>query len=194
MTFEGPDMREDRGCSINRRRGRRPGDLRLPRDRSRDPARHRDATRASRSRGRRLRRSIGRSPASTVVLTDFHLSGDHAQITQIGEHYVFRDLRSTNGSAVERDGQRIPIDATARWEIALADGDVLLLGNPHDPVRIAVRIGDEARRRARRPADRVALDHGPAAGRRPDRGRARPTRCASTRRCSRSARGSSPAR
>ena len=28
MTFEGPDMREDRGCSINRRRGRRSGDLR----------------------------------------------------------------------------------------------------------------------------------------------------------------------
>jgi transcriptional regulator with GAF, ATPase, and Fis domain len=87
--------------------------------------------------------TIGRSPASTVVVTDYHLSGDHAQITQIGEHYVFRDLRSTNGSAVERDGRRIPIDASARWELALADGDVLLLGNRNDPVRISVRIGDE---------------------------------------------------
>src|SRR4051794_21661526 len=46
--------------------------------------------------------TLGRSPASTVVITDFHLSGDHAQITQVGEHFVFRDLRSTNGSAVER--------------------------------------------------------------------------------------------
>ncbi len=88
--------------------------------------------------------TLGRSPASTVVITDFHLSGDHAQITQVGEHFVFRDLRSTNGSAVERDGRRIPVDASARWELALADGDTLLLGNPHDPVRIAVRIGDEA--------------------------------------------------
>jgi transcriptional regulator with GAF, ATPase, and Fis domain len=87
--------------------------------------------------------TIGRSPASTIVLGDFHLSGDHAQITQIGEHFVFRDLRSTNGSAVERDGRRIPVDAAARWEIALQDGDVLLLGNPNDPVRIAVGIGDE---------------------------------------------------
>ncbi len=87
--------------------------------------------------------SLGRSPTSTVSLADFHLSGDHAQITQVGEHYVFRDLRSTNGSAVERGGQRIPVDATARWEMALADGDVLLLGNRADPVRIAVRIGDE---------------------------------------------------
>ncbi len=88
--------------------------------------------------------TIGRSPASTMVVTDFHLSGDHAQITQIGEHFVFRDLRSTNGSAIERDGRRIPVDAAARWEVALVDGDFLLLGNPVDPVRIAVRIGDEA--------------------------------------------------
>ena len=87
--------------------------------------------------------TIGRSPASTVPITDYHLSGDHAQITQIGEHYVFRDLRSTNGSAIERDGRRIPVDAAARWEVALVDGDVLLLGNPNDPVRVAVRIGDE---------------------------------------------------
>ncbi len=77
------------------------------------------------------------------MITDFHLSGDHAQITQVGEHFVFRDLRSTNGSAVERDGRRIAVDASARWELALVDGDTLLLGNPHDPVRIAVRIGDE---------------------------------------------------
>jgi len=88
--------------------------------------------------------TIGRSPASTVVVSDFHLSGDHAQITRAGDHFVFRDLRSTNGSAVERDGKRMPVDAAARWEVALADGDVLLLGNHHDPVRIAVRIGDDA--------------------------------------------------
>ena len=87
--------------------------------------------------------TIGRSPQSTLVLTDFHLSGDHAQITQIGDHFVFRDLRSTNGSAIERAGRRMPVDAAARWELALADGDTLLLGNPSDPVRISVRIGDE---------------------------------------------------
>ncbi len=88
--------------------------------------------------------TIGRSPASTIVLSDFHLSGDHAMISLIGEHYVFRDLRSTNGSAVEREGKRIAVDATTRWELALIDGDTLLLGNRNDPVRIAVRIGDEA--------------------------------------------------
>ena len=88
--------------------------------------------------------TIGRSPTSTIVITDFHLSGDHAQISQVGEHFVFRDLRSTNGSAVERDGRRLPVDAAARWELALVDGDTLLLGNPSDPVQVSVRIGDEA--------------------------------------------------
>jgi transcriptional regulator with GAF, ATPase, and Fis domain len=87
--------------------------------------------------------TIGRSPTSTLVITDFHLSGDHAQIVQTGEHYVFRDLRSTNGSAIEREGVRIPVDATVRWEITLADGDILLLGNRADPVRVSVRIGEE---------------------------------------------------
>ena len=65
-------------------------------------------------------------------------------ISQLGERFVFRDLRSTNGSAVERDGKRIAVDATTRWELALEEGDVLLLGNRNDPVRIAVRFGDEA--------------------------------------------------
>jgi len=88
--------------------------------------------------------TIGRSPASTVVVSDFHLSGDHAQITRAGDHFVFRDLRSTNGSAIERDGRRLPVDAAARWEVTLRDGDVLLLGNHHDPVRIAVQIGEGA--------------------------------------------------
>jgi transcriptional regulator with GAF, ATPase, and Fis domain len=87
--------------------------------------------------------TIGRSATCTVVIGDFHLSGDHAQISAVGERYVFRDLRSTNGSAIERAGHRIPVDASTRWELALADGDVLLLGNRADPVRIAVRIGDE---------------------------------------------------
>jgi transcriptional regulator with GAF, ATPase, and Fis domain len=88
--------------------------------------------------------TIGRSPASTVIVSDFHLSGDHAQITRVGDHFVFRDLRSTNGSAIERGGRRLPVDAAARWEMSLVDGDVLLLGNHHDPVRIAVKLRDDA--------------------------------------------------
>ena len=90
--------------------------------------------------------TIGRSPDSTVIVTDFHLSGDHAQIAEHDGRYMFRDLRSTNGSAVERRGQRFPVDAAAKWEMPLVDGDIILLGNPSDPVRIAVRMGEHAER------------------------------------------------
>jgi Nif-specific regulatory protein len=93
------------------------------------------------------------------LIGDYHLSGEHAQITLIGEHYVFRDLRSTNGSAVERAGRRIPVDAGARWELALEDGDIILLGNRADPVRLSVRIADAEDRFAERLiASRSILD------------------------------------
>jgi Nif-specific regulatory protein len=84
--------------------------------------------------------TIGRAPSNNVVVTDYHLSGEHAQIAREGEGYVFRDLRSTNGSAIERGGARKPVDATRRHEIGLEHGDILLLGDPRNPVTIKVRI------------------------------------------------------
>ena len=84
--------------------------------------------------------TIGRGPSNTVVVTDYHLSGEHAQIAREGDAYVFRDLRSTNGSAVERAGSRFAVDATRRHEIGLDHGDVILLGDPRNPVKLRVRI------------------------------------------------------
>jgi transcriptional regulator with GAF, ATPase, and Fis domain len=86
--------------------------------------------------------TIGRAAGNTVVITDYHLSGEHAQIVREGQGYVFRDLRSTNGSAVERDGTRIPIDGTRRYELGLEHGDILLLGDPSNPVTVRVQIQD----------------------------------------------------
>jgi Nif-specific regulatory protein len=88
--------------------------------------------------------TLGRAATNTVVLSDYHLSGEHAQIARHGAAYVFRDLRSTNGSAVERAGTRIPVDATRGHELGLEAGDVLLLGDPRAPVRIRVRLGPPA--------------------------------------------------
>ncbi len=83
--------------------------------------------------------TLGRAATNTVVLTDYHLSGEHAQILREGPGYVFRDLRSTNGSAVERGGARIAVDATRRHELGLEPGDLLLLGDPRAPVQIRVQ-------------------------------------------------------
>ncbi len=84
--------------------------------------------------------TLGRGPANTIVLTDYHLSGEHGQIVREGQSYVYRDLRSTNGSAVERAGNRLAVDATRRHEIGLEHGDLLLLGDPKKPVSLRVRI------------------------------------------------------
>jgi transcriptional regulator with GAF, ATPase, and Fis domain len=83
--------------------------------------------------------TLGRAATNTVVLTDYHLSGEHAQILREGNGYVFRDLRSTNGSAVERSGTRIPVDASRRHELGLEPGDLLLLGDARAPVQIRVK-------------------------------------------------------
>lgn len=84
--------------------------------------------------------TLGRSSSNDVVLSDYHLSGEHAQITRGPAGLVFRDLKSTNGSVIERQGARLAVDRDCRWERVLADGDVLSLGDPRDPVRVSVRI------------------------------------------------------
>ncbi len=88
--------------------------------------------------------TVGRAPTNTVALTDYHLSGEHAQIMRDGTGYKFRDLRSTNGSAVERAGVRLPVDGKVGHELALAPGDLLLLGDPKSPVVIRVQFAPAA--------------------------------------------------
>src|SRR5215813_10231445 len=93
--------------------------------------------------------TIGRGPACHIPLTDIHLSGTHGEIFREEDRFVYRDLRSTNGSRLLREGNRIDIDRD-RSEIALKDGDQLLLGDPTGPVVLACRVtadeGDEAAR------------------------------------------------
>ncbi len=84
--------------------------------------------------------TLGRAPTNTIVLTDYHLSGEHGQIVREGGGFVYRDLHSTNGSAVERAGARLPIDGSRRHEIGLEHGDLLLLGDPKKPVTLRVRV------------------------------------------------------
>src|SRR2546430_1701585 len=92
--------------------------------------------------------TIGRGPACQVALTDIHLSGNHGEIFREEDRFVYRDLRSTNGSRLLREGSRIEIDGDRR-EIVLRDGDQLLLGDPTGPVVLGCRVppedGEEAR-------------------------------------------------
>jgi Nif-specific regulatory protein len=90
--------------------------------------------------------TIGRAPSNQVVLTDYHLSGEHGQIFREDDRYIYRDLKSTNGSRVKRGERQIALD-DGTHETTLNDGDQLLLGDPAQPVvlRCRVRIEDDGR-------------------------------------------------
>ncbi|MBT8493786.1 MAG: sigma 54-interacting transcriptional regulator [Deltaproteobacteria bacterium] len=87
--------------------------------------------------------SLGRADDNSLQLPDYHLSGHHGQVALGPDGYLFRDLRSTNGSAVRRDGQVHPIDSEVGFELHLDDGDQIILGDPNDPVVIRVEISGE---------------------------------------------------
>jgi Nif-specific regulatory protein len=84
--------------------------------------------------------TIGRAETNAVVLADYHLSGEHGQLFLEDDQVIYRDLRSTNGSAVKRGDKRIAVDASSSYEVTIHDGDQLLLGDPRAPVAIGVRL------------------------------------------------------
>ncbi|MCB9557219.1 MAG: sigma 54-interacting transcriptional regulator [Deltaproteobacteria bacterium] len=88
--------------------------------------------------------SIGRSGQSTLPVSDFHLSSEHGLLFRESGQYIYRDLRSTNGSMILRGQKRIVLDGTDRWEAAIRDGDRLLLGDATSPVIILCRLVGEA--------------------------------------------------
>ena len=82
--------------------------------------------------------TIGRSPNNGVEISDYHLSGEHLQLARLGTAVVARDLQSTNGSMLERGGQRIVLDASRDFQAELLVGDILRLGDARTPVTIRV--------------------------------------------------------
>ncbi len=86
---------------------------------------------------------LGRSDFNELVLSEWHVSGEHASIVLAGASYVVRDHNSTNGTRIERGGDTIDLADDDAREGELRDGDLLLLGDRERPVRIKVTIGDE---------------------------------------------------
>jgi Nif-specific regulatory protein len=90
--------------------------------------------------------TIGRAPTNQVILSDYHLSGEHGQIFREDDRYIYRDLRSTNGSRIFRGTDEVTLDGE-HFEAPLLDGDELRLGNPAEPVvlKCRVKIEEDAR-------------------------------------------------
>ncbi|MBI2896998.1 MAG: sigma 54-interacting transcriptional regulator [Deltaproteobacteria bacterium] len=109
--------------------------------------------------------SIGRAPGNTLVLGDWHISGEHGTIQVRSDQFTYRDLRSTNGSIVLRGEERIGVDEDRNWETALQSGDRLLLGDREQPVLLSFASSespDRARVMAVRSVDQIVEVEGKA--------------------------------
>jgi Nif-specific regulatory protein len=84
--------------------------------------------------------TLGRGEENELSLQDHHISGKHAVVMVEGTSYLFRDLKSTNGSAIQRGDQLILVDETVDNQSALRDGDKLLLGDKDNPTVLTVAI------------------------------------------------------
>ncbi len=86
---------------------------------------------------------IGRVDGNDLVLDARFLSSEHARVAWSGERYVVQDLKSTNGTAVVRRGERLKLDESNGRQSVLEDGDVIELGVTEDPVVLRVSIREE---------------------------------------------------
>jgi len=83
---------------------------------------------------------IGRVAGNDIVLAVSHISSRHAEISVHDGSYHFRDLGSTNGSLILRDGRRLLLGPRGVPQVELRDGDLLVLGDIDDPVRLRVQL------------------------------------------------------
>jgi transcriptional regulator with GAF, ATPase, and Fis domain len=86
---------------------------------------------------------IGRAADSDLVLTDDHVSSDHARIVFKGDKYTLIDLRSTNGTAVLRNGDRIALGDSNGREMTLVNGDVIELGSSERIASMTVTLAPD---------------------------------------------------
>jgi Nif-specific regulatory protein len=85
---------------------------------------------------------IGRAPSNDLVLDDMHVSGEHARLVVTNESVVLHDLRSTNGTAVVRGGERLRLSPELVF-IELETGDVIELGSGEAMTSLAVMMAME---------------------------------------------------
>ena len=82
--------------------------------------------------------TIGRAETNQVAIDNPHISALHGQVTRRAEGYAYQDLKSTNGSAVERRGKKSVVDGIEVVHFPLEENDRILLGSEEEPVVLEV--------------------------------------------------------
>ncbi len=82
--------------------------------------------------------SLGKGASNQLVLRDRYVSRCHGEILWNGKTWVFRDLRTTNGSAVRRGGKVFPVGLEQNLKVELQPGDCVLLGDRDNPTVVSV--------------------------------------------------------
>jgi len=88
----------------------------------------------------RDRLSVGRGERNDLILEEPHISLQHGEIRASGDGYVYRDLKSTNGSAIQRERDRILLNEEGGYEQRLRPGDRIVVGDARQPVLILFEL------------------------------------------------------
>ncbi len=106
--------------------------------------------------------SVGRDPGCEIVLARDHISSNHGEFVFHNDRLYFRDLRSTNGTILRRDGALVTLGEQQGWAMQLQHGDVVLLGTLKEAMPLRIEIDDavvEALKIADRDTTILALTH-----------------------------------
>lgn len=82
--------------------------------------------------------SLSKAASNQLVLTDRYVSRYHGEVLWDGKHLVFRDLHSSNGSAVRRGAKTIAVGPDQNFVVDLQPGDSILLGDLDRPTVVSI--------------------------------------------------------
>ena len=73
--------------------------------------------------------TLGRSPASTIRVSDPAVSWEHAQIILMSDGYHYRQISTRSAAVLRRRGEEWLVGPGGRSEVVLQNGDRLTVGN-----------------------------------------------------------------
>jgi transcriptional regulator with GAF, ATPase, and Fis domain len=84
--------------------------------------------------------TVGRAPDNDVVLADAHVSGHHLRIIRGPTRTVVEDLRSTRGTTVARDHDRVRLEESTSLSVEVGSTCTLEVGQDDELTVVEVKI------------------------------------------------------